>query len=101
MTADELTRRLDTETVVWLDADEWCDLRTTFEQVGRHPTFIAGDLVLVRDSAGLAAVEEPSSTERVLRRLPDPETAQRFVADRLDAYERMWDGCGCRVHYGG
>jgi hypothetical protein len=25
--------------------------------------------------------------------------AQQFVADRMAQYERMWDGCGCRVRY--
>ena len=23
----------------------------------------------------------------------------RFVAERMDQYERMWDGCGCRIDY--
>ncbi len=27
------------------------------------------------------------------------EAAQEFVAARLETYERMWDGCGCKVDY--
>ena len=27
------------------------------------------------------------------------ETAERFVEDRLSDYERMWDGCGCKIEY--
>ena len=44
------------------------------------------------------AVEEPTSRQRVLRRLAEDEVAA-FVKDRLDTYERMWDGCGCKVEY--
>jgi hypothetical protein len=35
----------------------------------------------------------------VIRRLADEAAAARFVADRLATYERMWDGCGCRIDY--
>jgi len=27
------------------------------------------------------------------------ETAAKFVEERLDIYEKMWDGCGCKVKY--
>jgi len=25
--------------------------------------------------------------------------AEDFVKDRLDFYERKWDGCGCKIDY--
>ena len=25
--------------------------------------------------------------------------ARAFVEERLETYDRMWDGCGCKVHY--
>jgi hypothetical protein len=25
--------------------------------------------------------------------------ADRFVRERLETYERMWDGCGCKIDY--
>jgi hypothetical protein len=34
-----------------------------------------------------------------LRAMADREAAEAFVSDRLATYERMWDGCGCKVHY--
>jgi len=55
----------------------------------------------VRGRAGLAAVERPGAGRRVVRPLPDEEAVRRFVADRLTAYERMWDGCGCKIDYYG
>jgi hypothetical protein len=98
MTNEELDRRLRSEGIVTMAATEWEELAEGFEEVERHATFLAGDLVIARGSAGPVAVEQPSSGERVVRRLADDEV-RRFVQDRLDTYERMWDGCGCKVEY--
>lgn len=99
MTNEELNRRLVSETVVTLAPEEWAELAGGFEEVERHATLIAGDLLVARDPDGLVAVEEPSPKERVVRRLADDAAARAFVEDRLETYERMWDGCGCRVEY--
>ena len=99
MTAEELADRLEGGAIVSLTAAEWASVSAAFQEVARHPTYLAGDLVLVRGAGGLVAVEEPSSEERVLRRLGDEDQARLFVQDRLETYERMWDGCGCKVDY--
>jgi hypothetical protein len=98
MTNEELDRRLQSEGIVTLETAEWEKLAGGFEEVERHATFLAGDLVIARDPAGMVAVEQPSSRERVVRRLADDQV-RAFVKDRLDTYERMWDGCGCKVEY--
>lgn len=99
MTPELLQRRLSTEDTVTLELAEWQEVQKAFREVERHPTHIAGDLVIVRDADGPVAVEEPASRKRVLRRLADDAHVRRFVQDRLDTYERMWDGCGCKVEY--
>jgi hypothetical protein len=98
MTAEELNRRLSSDHIIRLSTDEWDAVAPGLEEVERHDTFIAGDLILVRTDHGLAAVEEPKSGERVVRRLSDAAT---FVKERLSDYERMWDGCGCKIDYYG
>ena len=99
MTAEELRTQVENEGLVIVPEETWNALAPDFEEVERHPTFIAGDLVIVRLGDALAAVEEPKPGERVLRRLPDADAARAFVEDRMATYDRMWDGCGCRVDY--
>jgi hypothetical protein len=101
MTAEELNRRLSSDHIIRLSTDEWDAVAPGLEEVERHDTFIAGDLILVRTDHGLAAVEEPKSGERVVRRLGDAATAAAFVKERLSDCERMWDGCGCKIDYYG
>ena len=99
MTVEELHRRLLSEGIVPLAAPDWTKLAGEFEEVERHDTLVAGHLLIVRGASGLAAVEQPSPDKRVVRRLSDDQEARRFVQDRLERYERMWDGCGCKVDY--
>ena len=101
MTSEELNLRLASDRIVRLSIDEWEAAAPSLEEVERHDTFIAGDLILVRTDHDLAAVEEPKSSERVVTRLGDAATADAFVKERLSDYERMWDGCGCRIDYYG
>ncbi|UCF20316.1 MAG: hypothetical protein JSU87_02590 [Gemmatimonadota bacterium] len=99
MTADELDLRLEVERIVPVAASEWSAVAERFEEMERHPTGVAGDIVIIQVAAGLAAVEQSSPAERVVRRLGGPDEARRFVEQRLEAYERMWDGCGCKIDY--
>jgi hypothetical protein len=99
MSAEELERRLADERIVPLAVNEWDLLAGEFEEVARHHTMVAGNLLVVRTRAGLAAVERPTPDVRVVRLLGDAATAQSFVEHRMAQYERMWDGCGCRVDY--
>ncbi len=99
LTAEGLDRRLEVERIVTLTALEWSSVAERFEEIERHATGVAGDLLVIRVAAGLAAVEQPSPGERVVRRLADLDEARRFVNRRLEEYERMWDGCGCKIDY--
>jgi hypothetical protein len=82
-----------------VSADDWAAMAASFPEIERHATGVAGDLLIVRTGAGLAAVELPTDAERIIRPLADAEAARRFVDERLAQYERMWEGCGCRIDY--
>ncbi|MDH4043440.1 MAG: hypothetical protein OEY20_01835 [Gemmatimonadota bacterium] len=87
--------------VARLGMDEWTAMATAFPEMERHATGLAGDLVIVQVADGLAAVEAPTDPERAIRYLGDWDAVRRFVAERLAQYERMWEGCGCRIDYFG
>lgn len=100
MTTEKLVRRLDDEGIVALETETWTGLEGPMEEVERHPTYVAGDLLILRVGGRLVAVEEPSGSERVVRLLADDEEARRFVRERMETYDRMFDGgCGCKVDY--
>lgn len=92
MTARELAARLAAGDIVPLGEREWARLAAGFEVVERHNTGVAGELLIARGTSGLCAVERPDRDRRVVRPLADAASAAAFVAARLAAYERAWDG---------
>jgi hypothetical protein len=99
MTPQTLRRALERDGVVPISPAEWEELESAFEEVERHDTRLAGNLVIVLDEETYLALEEPSRESRVLRKLGSRASAHAFVEKRLGEYERMWDGCGCRIEY--
>ena len=99
MTRAEFTEALKTKGVVTIAPADWTDLSTDFTEVERHDTGFAGALVLLESPDGFAALEQPAPDTWVVRRLGERAEADRFIQDRLAQYERMWDGCGCRIDY--
>ncbi len=84
--------------IVPLPESEWEAVAGAFAVASAIETGVGGPLLLVRRPvpgrrvAGWAIVERPKPGERVVRPLPDQRSARALIADRLKAYERMWDG---------
>jgi hypothetical protein len=97
---DELLRRLVEAPVVPIDADQ---LRALCDEIGDREEIdasIGGMIRIFRGTFGVLIQEETEKKQFIVRRFESDEAADAFVRDRLDKYERMWDGCGCRIDYG-
>jgi hypothetical protein len=94
-----LRERLRSEGVITIDPSSWPHLSSAWREIERHATHFASDLVLLQSGDEFAALEQPSPDQWVIRHLPDGEAAQEFVRERLAQYDRMWDGCGCKIDY--
>ncbi|OGQ87694.1 MAG: hypothetical protein A2289_24580 [Deltaproteobacteria bacterium RIFOXYA12_FULL_58_15] len=99
MEIDEFVERLRQGEIVRVSTSDWENLSTAVEVIESHDTQMRGVLLVIKTTAGIAAVEEPDALTRAIRPLSDRSAASRFVAARMAVYERMWDGCGCKVDY--
>jgi hypothetical protein len=87
--------------IVTATQEELLELLEAAEVLSDQDTLVAGHL-RVLDLSGLILVQEETPEGQLLvRRAESVEAAQALVADRLATYERMWDGCGCKVDYFG
>lgn len=43
--------------------------------------------------------EKTPKGEILIRKFNDKTTADLLIKQRLDIYEKMWNGCGCRIDY--
>jgi hypothetical protein len=99
MNAKNLNNLLSTGKIVELPLDTGQRLADRFELLEDYKTGMVGHLLVIRGSAGYVVVEEQDRYRRVLRRFEEKLSALHFIRDRLDAYERMWDGCCCKIDY--
>jgi hypothetical protein len=99
MDVRELTERIGESVVVSLDPDRLPGLLEVAVTMRAEDTRLAGWIRILRIEGRLVVQEETPEGEVLLRGLASRDAAERFVDRRLSDYERMWDGCGCRIDY--
>ena len=86
--------------IVVLRPEELTDLIAAAELLREEETHVAGRIRILRvDDRILVQEQVPETQDLLVRGLPSRQAADRFVEDRLADYERMWDGCGCKIDY--
>lgn len=99
MDIDDLLERLSDAARLGLSPDELAGLLEEAELVREEDTCISGMIRILRLKNTVLVQEQAPDREIVIRIRPTVEAAAEFVAGRLETYERMWDGCGCKVDY--
>jgi hypothetical protein len=99
LTAGEVLEQARTQDLVTLDEHSLNALLEGAEIIRDEDTCLAGRIRILHMD-GTVMVQEQTQEGRILvRRLGSYAAAKSFVDDRLATYERMWDGCGCKVDY--
>ena len=62
-------------------------------------THLSDFIRLVEFENKLFVEETNFKKEIMLRKMADINDAEKFINDRLDYYERKWDGCGCKIDF--
>ncbi len=96
---DDIAEKLRRARLVVLTTDTAQAITEGARVVARHHTLGAGDLVILGWLDMRVVIECADADTSILRRFEDEREVERFVQRRLDQYERMWDGCGCRIDY--
>ena len=99
MNIDDLLERLGYASRLGLSPDELAGLLEAAELVREEDTCISGMIRIILLRNTVLAQEETPDREIVVRIRPSREAAEELVDRRLKTYERMWDGCGCKVDY--
>jgi hypothetical protein len=97
----ELIEGLGEGEVLSLGPGELPRLLEVAETIRAEDTRLAGWIRILSLDGRVLVQEETPDGEVLLRRLGSRTSAERFVQRRLADYERMWDGCGCRIDYHG
>lgn len=62
-------------------------------------THLSDFIRLIKYNGNLFIQETTFNKENIVRKVSSIEAADKFIQERLDFYERKWDGCGCKIDY--
>lgn len=62
-------------------------------------TYLSDFIRLLKFENNLFIQETTFKKELIIRKMSSIEQADKFFQERLDYYERKWDGCGCKIDY--
>ena len=91
--------RLRKQVVLTISPEELAELLAAAVVLSEDDTKMCGPIRILDLDGTVAVQEQAREGEILLRGMPSVVEARRFVDERLDAYERLWDGCGCKIDY--
>ena len=62
-------------------------------------TYVCNQIRILELDKNILTLEFTLNHEVAIRRFKNRKEAEEFVNDRLETYDKMWDGCGCKVDY--
>ena len=74
-------------------------LLSVAEIILEKDTYISDKIRLLKLDDDLIIQEKTTKDELLIRSVKSKKEAEEFIKVRLEIYEKMWDGCGCRVDY--
>ena len=69
------------------------------ETIIEKDTHISDKIRLLKLDDDLIIQEKTTKDELLIRMVKTKKEAEELIEQRLEIYDKMWDGCGCRVDY--
>lgn len=82
--------------IVQSDLDE---LITQSKILLEKDTLISDKIRILQFNGCIFFQEMTGKREFLVRKTKDLNSAKELMANRMEIYEKMWDGCGCKVDY--
>jgi len=82
-----------------ISEEELEELLSTSELLVEENTYMSDKIRLLKYRGQLILQEKTTKDEYIIRSMVTKEDAEKFINERLEIYNRMWDGCGCKVEY--
>lgn len=78
---------------------EFNELLSHSKMIIEENTYISDKIRLLECNHELLLQEKTTKDEYLIRVMKTKKEGEEFIKQRLEIYNRMWDGCGCRIDY--
>ena len=75
------------------------ELLSNSKLIQEENTYISDKIRLLKIKDDLILQEKTTKGEYLIRYIKTKKEAEELIKARLKIYEKMWDGCGCKVDY--
>jgi len=99
METNEIFKDALSKKFVLIDEQELKPVLEKSEIIRTEDTHLSDLIRLLRFDDNLFIQEITFKKEILIRKMNSMEEADHFIKERLDYYERKWDGCGCKINY--
>ncbi len=99
MIVDKMISDLSNKSFIVLDKDKLNLFLSEVKILKEENTYL-NDFIRILNCNDIICIQETSDkNEIIVRRMNSLTEAENFVQERLDFYDRKWDGCGCKIDY--
>jgi len=99
MSLIDLLQKLSNEKYIVLTESELSEILISFTLVEEKDTMFSDFIRILKSENRYYIQETTMKGEILLRQCESLSLAQEFVHKRITIYDKMWDGCGCKVNY--
>jgi hypothetical protein len=99
MQIESIIKKASKSKYVKLSDSELKNLLSVSELLQEIDTCISDKIRLLKFGDEFIIQERSTEQEIIIRPVSTEKEAEDFIKQRLEIYDRMWDGCGCKVNY--
>jgi len=99
MKVDQMISDLSNNSFIVLDKDKLNLFLSQVKILKEENTYLNDFIRIVNFNEIICIQETSDKNEIIVRRMNSLKEAKDFVQERLDFYDRKWDGCGCKIDY--
>jgi hypothetical protein len=99
MKPDDILKKTINSSFIIIEENELQSFLNSCEILREVDTHLSDLIRVLKYNNHLFVQEITFKKEILIRRMNSIEEADNFVKERLDYYERKWDGCGCKIDY--
>lgn len=95
-----ILERLKEKNVAQITNEEASEILGSFTVEKEYETGIVGPIKILQgeDKSKKVILEEDAKGNNFIRFI-HPQDVEEFLGERQSIYDKMWDGCGCKVFY--
>ncbi|MCW8810889.1 MAG: hypothetical protein OQJ93_06525 [Ignavibacteriaceae bacterium] len=82
-----------------INREELENLLSQSQTIIEKDTHISDKIRLLQMDNNLIIQEKTTKDELLIRFVKSKKEAEDLIEQRLEIYDKMWDGCGCKVDY--